>query len=117
MLRCGGRQGAHLSRRAANHQPLTPLVYLERASLIWPDREAVRFEGHSTTYSELHADARKLASALRVPYVALPHKHRTSRRNRKSIPRAARPLLEAAYAADLRLLRYGTPGGRTILWV
>merc|ERR1719183_3504718 len=58
-------KAAFLERRAANYVPLTPLTYLERAAVIWPDRDAVRFEGRATTYSELHADAKLLASALR----------------------------------------------------
>ena len=54
-----------LERQAANYVPLTPLAYLDRASVIWPDRVAVRFEGRSTTYRELHSNAKRLASALR----------------------------------------------------
>ncbi len=54
-----------LRQRAANHTPLTPLSFLERAALVWPERAAVRFEGATTTYAELHARARRLASALR----------------------------------------------------
>lgn len=30
-----------LERRPANHQPLTPITFLERAALTYPDRPAV----------------------------------------------------------------------------
>eukprot|EP01043_Picozoa_sp_COSAG02_P083275 COSAG02_NODE_21326_length_793_cov_0.961095_1_plen_187_part_01 len=56
---------SHLERREANFRQLTPLMYLERAARVWPDRAAVRFEGVSTSYSELYANAKRLASALR----------------------------------------------------
>ena len=56
---------SHLERREANFCQLTPLTYLERAARVWPDRAAVRFEGVSTSYHELYANAKRLASALR----------------------------------------------------
>ena len=37
---------------------------------MWPDRVAVRFEGLSTSYRELYANSKRLASALRRRGVA-----------------------------------------------
>ena len=56
---------SHLQRRVANFRQLTPLTFLERAALVWPDRVAVRFEGESTSYHKLYSNAKQLASALR----------------------------------------------------
>ena len=55
-----------LPRRDANHQPLTPLVYLERAALTHPARVAVIHGETRITYAELWRDCRRLASALRA---------------------------------------------------
>jgi fatty-acyl-CoA synthase len=54
----------HLDRTPANHQPLTPLSFLERAALTYPDHPAVIHGGLRRTYSELYARSRRLASAL-----------------------------------------------------
>jgi fatty-acyl-CoA synthase len=54
----------HLDKTAANHQPLTPLTFLERAAATYPARIAV-VHGHlRATYRDLYARARRLASAL-----------------------------------------------------
>ena len=53
-----------LPRRAANHQPLTPLTLLDRAARVFPDHVAVIHGDLRLTYSELEARARRLASAL-----------------------------------------------------
>jgi len=53
-----------LDRNAANFQPLTPLVFLERAADVFPDRIAMVHGSLRRTYREFHARAKKLASAL-----------------------------------------------------
>ncbi|MDF2598637.1 MAG: putative acyl-activating enzyme 1, peroxisomal [Methylobacterium brachiatum] len=53
-----------LDRVPANHQPLTPLLYLERAAQVFPDQVAVIHGGLRRTYRELYARSRRLASAL-----------------------------------------------------
>ncbi|MBV9076157.1 MAG: AMP-binding protein, partial [Methylobacteriaceae bacterium] len=55
-----------LDRNAANHQPLTPLGFLDRAALVAPDRVAVIHGGLRRSYRDLAARARRLASALRA---------------------------------------------------
>jgi fatty-acyl-CoA synthase len=56
----------HLDRAAANHQPLTPLTFLERAAATFPAHLAVVHGGLRLTYSELYGRTRRLASALAV---------------------------------------------------
>jgi fatty-acyl-CoA synthase len=53
-----------LERNAANHQPLTPLGFLERAALVDPDRVAVVHAGTSLTYRDFAARCHRLGSAL-----------------------------------------------------
>ncbi len=54
----------NLDRTPANHQPLTPLSFLERAALTYPDHPAVIHGSLRRTYSELYTRSRRLASAL-----------------------------------------------------
>jgi fatty-acyl-CoA synthase len=54
----------HLDKTPANHQPLTPLSFLERAAATYPAHPAVVHGRLRTTYAELYARARRLASAL-----------------------------------------------------
>jgi fatty-acyl-CoA synthase len=54
----------HLDKTPANHQPLTPLTFLERAAATYPAHIAVVHGGQRTTYRQLYARARRLASAL-----------------------------------------------------
>ncbi|MGF1500214.1 MAG: acyl-CoA synthetase [Paracoccaceae bacterium] len=54
-----------LDRRPANHQPLTPLGYLERAAQVFPARTAVIHGDTRMDYATFYARARRLASALR----------------------------------------------------
>jgi 3-(methylthio)propionyl---CoA ligase len=54
----------HLDKCAANYQPLTPLVFLERAAAVFPDHLAVIHGRQRFAYSDLYARARRLASAL-----------------------------------------------------
>ena len=53
-----------LDRNPANFQPLTPLLFLERAAQVHPDHVAVIHGSLRRTYRELYARARRLASAL-----------------------------------------------------
>jgi len=53
-----------LGRDPANHQPLSPLGFLERAAAVFPDRVAIVHGPLQRTYAEFYARARRLASAL-----------------------------------------------------
>ncbi|MFN3546196.1 MAG: acyl-CoA synthetase [Mesorhizobium sp.] len=53
-----------LERNAANHQPLTPLTYLERAARTFPDQVAVIHGDARLTYRRFYERSRMLASAL-----------------------------------------------------
>ncbi len=53
-----------LARRPANHQPLTPLKFLERAAMVHPDRTAIVHGDLRRDYAAFYARARRLASAL-----------------------------------------------------
>jgi fatty-acyl-CoA synthase len=54
----------HLDKSPANFQPLTPLGFLARAALVFPDYPAVVHGPHTMTYAEFYGRARRLASAL-----------------------------------------------------
>jgi fatty-acyl-CoA synthase len=53
-----------LERGPANHQPLTPLLFLERAAAVFPDHLAVVHGTLRRSYRELRARCNRLASAL-----------------------------------------------------
>jgi fatty-acyl-CoA synthase len=53
-----------LDRNPANHQPLTPLQFLERAASTFPDRTAIIHGRLRRSYAEFYARTRRLASAL-----------------------------------------------------
>jgi fatty-acyl-CoA synthase len=53
-----------LDRNPANHQPLTPLTFLERAASVFPDHTAIVHGALRRNYAEFYARARQLASAL-----------------------------------------------------
>ncbi|WP_349368430.1 acyl-CoA synthetase [Salinarimonas sp.] len=53
-----------LDRNPANHQPLTPLGFLERSAAVFPDHVAIVHGRLRRTYAEFYARARRLASAL-----------------------------------------------------
>jgi fatty-acyl-CoA synthase len=55
---------AGLERNPANHVPLTPLAFLERSALVWPQKVAVRHGRSQYTYRELAQRCRRFASAL-----------------------------------------------------
>ena len=48
----------------ANHQALTPLGFIARAALVYPDRTAVVHGSRRYTWAESYARCRRLASAL-----------------------------------------------------
>ncbi|SFK26121.1 acyl-CoA synthetase [Falsiroseomonas stagni] len=54
-----------LPRVPANHQPLTPLLFLERAAAVFPRHTAVVHGAVRRSYAELRARCVKLADALR----------------------------------------------------
>jgi 3-(methylthio)propionyl---CoA ligase len=54
----------HLDRTAANFQPLTPLTFLRRAALAFPETTAIIHGKRRYTYEEFYARSRRLASAL-----------------------------------------------------
>jgi fatty-acyl-CoA synthase len=53
-----------LDRTLANHQPLTPLTFLERAAGTFPDRIAIIHGRQRIRYADFYARSRRLASAL-----------------------------------------------------
>ncbi len=53
-----------LNQNPANHQPLTPLTFLERAASTFPEHTAIVHGSLKRTYSEFYARSRKLASVL-----------------------------------------------------
>jgi 3-(methylthio)propionyl---CoA ligase len=53
-----------LDRTPANHAPLTPLGFIERAAAVYPSRTAVIHGERRYTWSETYARSRRLASAL-----------------------------------------------------
>ncbi|MDP3898210.1 MAG: acyl-CoA synthetase [Mesorhizobium sp.] len=53
-----------LDRNRANHQPLTPLTYLERAARTYPDQTAIIHGGSRTSYRDFWRRSRQLGSAL-----------------------------------------------------
>ncbi|MEZ5812453.1 MAG: acyl-CoA synthetase [Rhizobiaceae bacterium] len=53
-----------LDKNAANHQPLTPLTYLERAARTFPDHTAIIHGDTHISYGDFYARSLRLASAL-----------------------------------------------------
>jgi fatty-acyl-CoA synthase len=53
-----------LDKTAANYQPLTPLVFLERAASVHPDHVAIIHGSAQTSYRTFYDRTRRLASAL-----------------------------------------------------
>src|SRR5215467_7133131 len=53
-----------LDRNPANFQPLTPLLFLQRCAEVFPSHTAVIHGARKSSYGELYARARRLASAL-----------------------------------------------------
>ncbi len=55
---------AGLDRNTANHQPLTPLTFLERAARVFPDHAAIVHGPLRRSYADFYTRSRRLASAL-----------------------------------------------------
>ncbi|KAF3997845.1 AMP-binding protein [Glaciimonas immobilis] len=55
---------ADLPKTRANYVPLSPVQFLERSALIYPDKIAIRYDAVVYTYREFEARCRRLASAL-----------------------------------------------------
>ncbi len=53
-----------LDKRPANFVPLSPIGFLERSAMVYPDKTAVVSGGRRFTYAELYARCRRLAGAL-----------------------------------------------------
>ena len=53
-----------LDRNPANHQPLTPLTFLERAASVFPEHTAIIHGAIRRNYDEFYRRSRQLASAL-----------------------------------------------------
>jgi fatty-acyl-CoA synthase len=54
----------HLDRVEANYQPLTPLTFLKRSALVYPDKTAIIHGHRRITYRQFSDRARRLAGAL-----------------------------------------------------
>ncbi len=64
-MNCSGNPyEAGLDKNPANYAPLTPLSFLERAALIYPNRVSVIHGRRTFTWKETYARCRRLASAL-----------------------------------------------------
>jgi len=57
-------EDADLTPNAANHAPLTPLVFLERAAQVYPQRIAIVHGALRQSWRQTNARCRQLASAL-----------------------------------------------------
>ncbi len=57
---------AELQRNAANHAPLTPLIFLERAADVYPQRCAIVHGELRQTWGETRTRCHRLAAALRA---------------------------------------------------
>ncbi len=53
-----------LDKNQANHSPLTPLTFIERAAYIYPNKPSVVHGAERYTWAETYARCRRLASAL-----------------------------------------------------
>jgi 3-(methylthio)propionyl---CoA ligase len=53
-----------LDRNPANHAPLTPLGFIERAAYVYPERTAVVHGARRYSWKQTYARSRRLASAL-----------------------------------------------------
>ena len=61
-----------LDKTPANYQPLTPLVFLERAAQVHPGHTAIIHGSDHSSYSAFSSRTRKLSSALAAECVADP---------------------------------------------
>ncbi|TPJ43036.1 acyl-CoA synthetase [Mesorhizobium sp. B2-5-13] len=83
-----------LDRNAANHQPLTPLTYLERAAKTYPDHIAIIHGGQRISYRDFWRRSLKLASAL--------HKHGIGKGDTVTVMLSnTPPMLEAHFGVPM----------------
>ena len=54
----------NLDKNKANHIPLSPLTFLERAKDVYPNYEAIVYEDRKYTWTEVYKRTVKFASAL-----------------------------------------------------
>jgi len=54
-----------LGKNQANHQPLSPIAFLERSALVYPDKPAIIDGERVITYAEMSRRCRQAADALR----------------------------------------------------
>ena len=59
----------HLDKTPANFQPLTPIMFLERANAVHPEHLAVIHGAQRMTYRELYERSRRFASALAQRFI------------------------------------------------
>jgi fatty-acyl-CoA synthase len=59
-----GSYAARLAKTAANYVPLSPVQFLERSALVWPEKIAVRHGPKTCSYREFEGRCRRLADAL-----------------------------------------------------
>src|SRR5262245_41726566 len=62
--RMSGQYDEHLEKNAANHAPLTPLGFLERAASVFPNKTAVIHGERAYSYREFDERCHRLGSAL-----------------------------------------------------
>ena len=92
-----------LDRNPANFQPLTPLLFLERAAAVHPEHVAIVHGPLRRNYRDFYARARRLASALRKRGIGRsPSRPQEGIRRRSSLPRKAIPPPLAAASAAAR---------------
>jgi fatty-acyl-CoA synthase len=60
-----GQYDKDLERVEANYVPLTPLSFLARSAIVYPEKPAVIHGERTFSYSQFYARCRRLASALR----------------------------------------------------
>ena len=53
-----------LERNSANFRPLTPLLFLRRSAVVYPNKPAIIYDGKTITYGEFYRRCRRFASAL-----------------------------------------------------
>ena len=83
-----------LEQNPANHQPLSPLPFLERAASVFPDHIAVIYGDEQLTYAAFYARCRRFASVLAD--------HGIGRGDTVSVMLANTPtMLEAHYAVPM----------------
>ncbi len=59
----------NLDQNPANFQPLTPLTFLERAAMVYPDHTAIIHGNARYSYKDFYARSRQLGSALAKKFI------------------------------------------------